>query len=135
MKSIAFAESPPNKVFRLSLFRYDENLCLATRQDDPQWSNFVYWTAQSIVYAEEKGIFQWLSSQMPLVHFFGEGLKRMFRDAVHAVGNYGEVYERNLASIIPRAGRNRLNVWEFQGRGPLRYLPPGFAVLAGSQQS
>jgi hypothetical protein len=103
----------------------DENLCLATRQDDPQWSSFVYWTAQSIVYAEEHGVVQSASSQLPLIGVFGLTLQRMFRDAVHSIGNYNEVYQRNLAGMLPRAGRNMLNLLA-QGKGPLRYLPPGF---------
>ena len=106
----------------------DENLCLATLQIDPQWSSYVYWTAQSLVYAEEHGITQRQSNEMPLVQSFGPSFERMFRDAVLAVGNYGEVYERHLAGILPRGGRNTLNILEEQG--PLRYLPPGFAILS-----
>ena len=46
---------------------------------------------------------------MPVVSLFGEERKQMFRDAVYAVGNYGEIYNRTLESIIPREGRNLLN--------------------------
>lgn len=96
--------SPPNDT------RFDENLCLATRQDDPQWSTFVYWASQSIIYAEEQGIEQRTSSQMPLIYFYGVGFRRMFRDAIAMVGNYNEVYQRHLNRILPRGGRNRLNI-------------------------
>ena len=109
--------------------RFDENLCLATRKTDPQWSDFVFWAAQSLIYAEEHDIGQRLSSQMPLVEIFGPRVTRMFRDSVHAVGSYGEVYEQNLKDVLPRNGRNRLNKWDGQGRAPMRYLPPGFEVL------
>ena len=51
----------------------------------------------------------------------------MLRDAVHAMGNYNEVYERNLATIIPRGGRNMLNLVE--DNQPLRYIPPGLPGL------
>lgn len=112
---------------RLFLFhhtsRFEENLCLATREDDPNWTSFVYWTAQSLVYAEENNISQSTSHLMPLVHCFGEDLQRMFRDAVHAMGNYKEVYDRNLADILPRGGRNMLNLVE--ENLPFRYIPPG----------
>ncbi|CAB9506881.1 extracellular solute-binding protein [Seminavis robusta] len=100
---------------------FDENLCIATRQDDTQWSAFVWWTAQSIVYAEEKGIFQGDSNEMPLADVFGTALQRMFRDAVNAIGNYKEVYTRNLARILPRGGRNMLN--SLNESTPLFYLP------------
>ncbi|CAB9517475.1 extracellular solute-binding protein [Seminavis robusta] len=103
---------------------FDENLCLATRQDDPQWSSFVYWTAQSIVYAEEHGITQLSSSNMPLTNLFGADLTRMFRDAVHAVGNFAQVYARNLEPRLPRGGRNRLT--RVGDNTPLLYVPPGF---------
>jgi len=63
---------------------------------------------------------------MPLVHSFGPDLQRMFRDSVYAVGNYGELYERNLASVLPRSGRNRLRALDEHGH--LRYIPPGFGV-------
>ena len=31
-------------------------LALVTRQDDPQWSAYVYWTVSSVFYAEEQNI-------------------------------------------------------------------------------
>lgn len=113
---------------------FDENLCTATRQTDPQWSSFVYWTTQSLVYAEEHSIAQRVSSQMPLVNAFGPELKKMFRDAVHASGNYAELYDRHLERILPRNGRNRLHKWDMQGKAPLRYIPPGFDALDKATQ-
>lgn len=101
---------------------FEHNLCLATKEEHPIWSAYVYWSAQSLIYAEEKRITQRNSSQMPLVRLFGPGLQRMFRDAVLAVGNYGEVYERHLSGILPRSGRNRLN--QDEDNGPRQYLPP-----------
>lgn len=108
--------------------RFDENLCMATVQRDSQWSSFVYWTAQSLVYAEEHGIEQTNSFELPVIYCFGPQLVRMFRDISHALGNYAEVYERHLAGILPRSGRNRLNLLEDQ-ISPLSYIPPGFAIL------
>ena len=108
--------------------RFEENLALATRQDDSRWSSFVYWTAQSLVLAEERGIWKETSFQMPLIECFGVDLQRIFRDAVNAVGNYAQVYERHLSDILPRGGRNMLNLVDTQGRGALRYIPPGFLL-------
>ena len=38
-----------------------------------------------------------------------QDLEQALRDAVSAVGNYGEIYDRNLQSLIPRSGGNLLN--------------------------
>uniref|UniRef100_A0A7S4MXE2 Solute-binding protein family 3/N-terminal domain-containing protein n=1 Tax=Odontella aurita TaxID=265563 RepID=A0A7S4MXE2_9STRA len=85
---------------------------LATRQDDPQWSDFVYWVVASTFYAEKErisGELPYEEKKMPLVYLFGEEYRRMFRDAILAVGNYGEIYARNVNTTIPRGGRNNLN--------------------------
>eukprot|EP00980_Cylindrotheca_fusiformis_P011257 scaffold2587_cov101-Cylindrotheca_fusiformis.AAC.6 len=46
---------------------------------------------------------------MPTTRLFGNDLSNIWQDSVGAVGNYGEMYERNLGSIVPREGRNLLN--------------------------
>lgn len=106
---------------------FEDNLCLGTLQSDPQWSSFVYWTAQSLVFAEDQGITQRQSKEMPLAQSTGSNLQRMFRDAIHSAGNYREVYERHLEAILPRGGRNKL--YRLEDQGPLRYLPPNRLVL------
>ena len=87
----------------------ETNLCLATRQGDHLWASFVYWIAAAIVQAEEMGITQGKSNSMPSVHLFGGSLLLMLQDAILTVGNYAEIYERNVADRFPRAGRNLLN--------------------------
>jgi len=104
----------------------DLNLCLVTRQDDVQWSNYVYWIVECTFFAEENYISSSIANDMPQVRLFGEGLQRMFRDAILAVGNYGDIYEENVGSIIPRARRNLLN--PNSKPGPQLYALPG--VLA-----
>jgi len=99
----------------------EDNLCLATRQDDHDWSTFVDWTVSATIYAEEIGVNQTASYQMPEVFVYGEDRKRMFRDCILAVGSYAEIYDRNLASYIPRGGRNVLNAQTFAEH----YLVPG----------
>jgi len=84
-------------------------IALMTRQDDPQWSLLAKWMTQAMMYAEGQGITQATASQMPIVELFGSQYLHMFRDAAQAVGSYGEIYERNLQSVIERGGRNLLN--------------------------
>ena len=46
---------------------------------------------------------------MPEVKLFGFIFRRMFRDAILAVGNYEEMYARNVEVIVPRSGFNLLS--------------------------
>ena len=88
---------------------------LATRQFDPQWSSFVYWVVSSTIYAEKEKITQSSSNAMPDVKLFGSTFRRTFRDAILAVGNYEEMYARNVEAIIPRSGFNLLSTEEDVG--------------------
>jgi ABC-type amino acid transport substrate-binding protein len=84
-------------------------LALASRHDDPQWSDFIRWVVYATIHAEEETITQNMALDMPVVEVFGLKYLQMFRDVVVTIGNYGEIYDRNLQSNIPRAGRNLLN--------------------------
>ncbi|CAB9501013.1 extracellular solute-binding protein [Seminavis robusta] len=84
---------------------FDPNLALATREDDPQWSSFVFWVANSFVFAEENQIAQRLSGLMPVSNVFSMKFSRMLRNAVHAVGNYAPSTMYLLASL------NEMHVW------------------------
>jgi len=99
-----------------------ENRCLATRQDDSQWSAFVLWVLMSTIHAEDQGITMSTSSSMPDMHLFGPSYSEMFRNAVSVVGNYAEIYARSVAESIPRNGRNTLMT--LQNPGPLHFVPP-----------
>jgi len=101
-----------------------DNRCLVTRQDDAQFSSFVYWSVAVTVFAEERAITQATANDMPDVNIFGEDYRRMFRDAVFFAGNYGEVYERNLGTLLPERGRNTIN--SIESPGPQIYVPPGY---------
>ena len=102
-------------------------LALMTREDDPQFSAFVFWIVSIIFAAEEEGYTQNDSNRLPSVNLFGPNFMNMFRHAINSVGNYGEIYERNAQSEIPRGGLNLLNV---NLGGPQHYPPPG--VIKGS---
>lgn len=114
-----------------------EPLGPAVRQGDDQWFNLVKWTLYALINAEELGVKSTtiddaLTSPNPnirrLVGTEGEfgpqlGLEKDWAvRAVQAVGNYGEIYERNVGTrsrlSIPR-GLNAL--WT---QGGIQYAPP-----------
>src|SRR3954453_9272105 len=114
-----------------------EPLGPAVRQGDDQWFNLVKWTLYALVNAEELGvksatIDDAVKSSNPDIRRllgaegeFGEQLglaKDWAARAVRAVGNYGEIYERNVGTqsrlSIPR-GLNAL--WT---QGGIQYAPP-----------
>ena len=98
------------------------------RRDDPQWAGVVRWTLFALIAAETKGITAANVEQMAresadpetrrllgavgdLGKFLGLG-NGWAVSAIRAVGNYGEMYARNLGGaqgvVIPRDGANRL---------------------------
>lgn len=114
-----------------------EPLAPAVRHGDDQWFDIVRWTVYAMIEAEELGVTQsnvdtMLESPSPairrLLGVSGDhgplmGLDRRWAyNIVKAVGNYGEVFERNLGSGsaigLPR-GVN--NLWT---RGGLMYAMP-----------
>eukprot|EP00984_Skeletonema_dohrnii_P012357 scaffold4999_cov94-Skeletonema_dohrnii-CCMP3373.AAC.1 len=99
---------------------------LVTQEDDAQFTDLVYWIVMATIDAEENGITQMTSNEMPLVSLFGTGLKRLLRDAIIAVGNYDEMYRRVFGQNATRVGRNMLNASPY---GPEHYpLPFGERV-------
>jgi general L-amino acid transport system substrate-binding protein len=114
-----------------------EPLGPVTRADDVRWFNIVRWVNYALVNAEELGIStttiaEASASQKPAVRRFtgaqgnlGQALgldNAWALKAVQAVGNYAEVFERNIGSQsrlgIPR-GLNQL--WS---TGGILYAPP-----------
>ena len=96
-------------------------LAMVTRQDDPTWSDFVFWVLEATFYAEEQGIDKVNAKKMPTTNLFGALYRDMLRNAVQAVGNYQEIYARNVEVIVPRNGLNLLN----DGNMPQHYSLPG----------
>lgn len=105
---------------------------------DPRWASVVRWVLYALVLAEEDGITQdnveakvaareglggWISPDEYKLVSQAMGLSRGWAvRAIKAVGNYGEVYERNLGTGSPlqiERGLNRL--WN---QGGLMYAPP-----------
>jgi general L-amino acid transport system substrate-binding protein len=114
-----------------------EPLGPAVRQGDSGWANLARWTLNALVNAEELGVSsknvdEMLTSPNPEVRRllgkegdYGQGIgvgNDWAYQAIKQVGNYGEIFERNVGSgsrlDIPR-GLNRL--WK---DGGLQYAPP-----------
>lgn len=87
-----------------------EPLALVTRADDAQFSDFVNWILQALLAAEEQSITQSTAAAFTQSTVFGEAFEDMFINAIEAVGNYEEMYNRNLEEIIPRANVNEVNL-------------------------
>ena len=104
------------------------------RKNDGRWFDMVRWTHFALVAAEELGVTQANVDQMRgstnpevrrLLGVEGEFGKQMGLDngwaaaAIKAVGNYGEVWDRNQKPLGADRGLNRL--WK---DGGLHYAPP-----------
>jgi general L-amino acid transport system substrate-binding protein len=133
---------------RLALAQPDDHIILpdviskeplgpAVRQGDEQWANIVKWTAFALVNAEELGVSsktidQALRSDKPEIKrltgaegSFGEqaGLtKDWVVRIIRNVGNYGEIFERNIG-VESRLGipRGLNHLWM---NGGIVYAPP-----------
>jgi general L-amino acid transport system substrate-binding protein len=113
-----------------------EPLAPITLDNDAQWSDVVAWTIYGLLQAEELGITQanvqskLSSSDFEVKLFLGVtgdigskfGLSNDFMvKVIRAVGNYGEVYDRNVGSrSLLNIPRSINNLWN---RGGLMYAP------------
>jgi general L-amino acid transport system substrate-binding protein len=114
-----------------------EPLGPSVRKDDIQWFQIVQWTHYALITAEELGVTQAnvdekLKSDNPSIRrllgaegSFGEGLgltKDWAYRMIKHVGNYGEIFERNVGMGSPIKISRGLNaLWN---RGGLQYAPP-----------
>ena len=111
-----------------------EPLGPVVRQGDDQWFNIVRWTLNALINAEELGVTQsnvqsMKNSDNPAIKRllgtegnFGEelGLENDWAaNAIQAVGNYGESYEKTVAPLGLARGVNAL--WS---AGGIMYAPP-----------
>jgi len=135
---------------RLQLARPDENVVLpqiiskepfgmAVRQGDPQWANIVRWTHYALINAEEYGITSANVDEM--THSDNPDIKRMLGaeegnnlgrelgleqnwvvSIIKNVGNYGEIFERNIGLSTPLKISRGINaLWT---KGGLHYGVP-----------
>lgn len=119
----------------------DEMIGPAVRENDSQWRdvvNYAVWTTQ---YAEQQGITQKNvnqfdeSSSLSVKVFLGIDDPRITRHLgnklglppdfaqkiIEQIGNYEDIYQRNLGDILPERGLNQLWVLNHQGR---LFAPP-----------
>jgi general L-amino acid transport system substrate-binding protein len=114
-----------------------EPLGPSVRKDDLPWFQIVQWTHYALLTAEELGVTQAnvdakLKSDNPDIRRllgvegdFGKGLglaNDWAYQIVKAVGNYGEIFERNVGDGSPIKIKRGLNaLWS---KGGLQYAPP-----------
>ncbi|PWE53357.1 amino acid ABC transporter substrate-binding protein [Metarhizobium album] len=114
-----------------------EPLAIGVLQGDSQWSDLTAWLHFALLIAEDNGITRdnvetYLTSENPEIRRLlgvegnvGELLgvnKDWALRAIRAVGNYGEMYDRNLGSGSPLKIPRGLNaLWS---KGGLQYAPP-----------
>jgi general L-amino acid transport system substrate-binding protein len=114
-------------------------LAPAYRLDDPQWATIVNWTVEALIQAEESGVTQANVNEMKKSNNEDMVIRRLLGtqrgygqligldDAwaarvIEAVGNYGEMYERDLGSgSVMKLPRGANNLWT---QGGLMYALP-----------
>jgi general L-amino acid transport system substrate-binding protein len=114
-----------------------EPLAPAVRHGDDQWFDIVNWSILAMIEAEELGITSknvddMLTSQDPKIQRFlgvspgnGEALgldEKWAYNIIKNVGNYGEVFERNVGVDTPLKIERGLNAQWYNGG--LMYSPP-----------
>ncbi len=127
----------PNKYVILPELISKEPLATAVRQGDPQWKDLVYWTVLALIEAEDLGITSknvdsMLTSDDPNVQRFlgvtpgnGQALgvdEKWAYNIVKKLGNYAEVFDRNLGPSTPMKLDRGLN--KLYKQGGLLYSPP-----------
>ena len=129
--------SNPNDHIVLPEIISKEPLGPSVRKDDIQWFQIVQWAHYALLTAEELGVTQAnvdekLKSDNPAIRrllgvegSYGQGLGLTNDWAyriIKAVGNYGEIFERNVGQGSPIKISRGLNaLWN---KGGLQYAPP-----------
>lgn len=129
--------SEPDKHIVLPEIISKEPLAPAVRQGDDQWANIVRWSLNAMINAEELGVDSsnvdnMRKSKDPNIQRllgvqkgFGDriGLKDdCFYQVIKQVGNYGEIFDKNLGHKSPlKIERGYNALWT---QGGLMYAPP-----------
>lgn len=127
----------PGKYVILPELISKEPLATAVRKGDPQWKDLVYWTMLALIEAEDLGITSgnvdaMLASDDPNVQRFlgvtpgnGQALgvdEKWAYNIIKKVGNYAEIFDRNLGPSTPMKLDRGLN--KLYKDGGLLYSPP-----------
>ncbi len=132
------SSADPSQYAILDVTMSKEPLGPLTPQSDPQWADIVRWTVYGLIQAEEYGITSknvddFVKSDVPEIQrFLGQGdnaigslfgIKNDFMvQVIKQVGNYGEIFDRNLGPDTPfDLGRGVNDLWT---KGGLMYSPP-----------
>jgi general L-amino acid transport system substrate-binding protein len=129
--------SNPDEFSILRDFLSKEPLAAITRSDDERFTNIVRWAIAALIHAEEEGI---TSRNIDATKANGSARARYllgatpgigkplgladdwFYNVVKVVGNYGEIFERNLGAATPlRINRGLNTLWS---QGGMMYSPP-----------
>ena len=137
LASIRVMATDPRQYRLLSETISQEPLAPAMPRNDSGWRNIVSWTIFALVTAEEKGIKQdnvdsFMTSRDPeiqrllgVIPGFGKmlGLNNQWAySVIKAVGNYGEIFDRNIGRSSPlQLPRGANKLWT---EGGLIYSPP-----------
>jgi general L-amino acid transport system substrate-binding protein len=108
-----------------------EPLGPVTREDDPKWTGLVRWTLFALINAEELGLStksiaagqrqQAIALGAPATKSLGLADDWLVK-VIEGVGNYGEIFERNLGENTPLDLSRGINaLWT---QGGLLYAPP-----------
>ncbi len=127
----------PNSAVVLPEVIAKEPLGPVVRQDDDTWLNIVRWSLFAMIDSEELGVTSVNIDQMKNSNILavkrlfglkgaggkGLGLKDDWAvQVIKQVGNYGEIFERNLGSgSVLKLNRGLNNLWN---NGGLQYAPP-----------
>jgi len=85
----------------------DDTFTIATNSDDQFWSKLLSWIFESLIQAEESEITKETARLIKPNSVFGAKYKYVFRNAVQANGNYGEIWAKTMP--IKRSGKNLIN--------------------------
>jgi general L-amino acid transport system substrate-binding protein len=135
--SVRVQQAKPEEHVVLPEIISKEPLGPSVRQGDSQWFTVVRWVHFALLNAEELGVTeanadQMLNSNNPEIKRllgkegdFGTGIglnNDWAMKVIKAVGNYGEIFDRNVgAGSRLRIDRGQNNLWS---KGGLQYAPP-----------
>lgn len=137
LASIRVRFQNPNEHIILPEIISKEPLAPAVRQGDDKWHNIVNWTIRGLINAEELGINAANVVKMSTNEQANQNVKRLLNSdiaetlsldksfmlrVISQVGNYGEIFDRNVGKNSPLALERGLNaLWN---NGGIQYAPP-----------